>query len=487
MEKREPEAMVTIDEAPGLAWLEDHVQREIALLRHNYQPWVPPALDVDGEPVHDVLIVGGGLYGLGLAWGLMRAKVTNLLVVDRAPPGQEGPWMTFARMRALRTAKELSGIEFGVPSLSVRAYWEARFGAESWQALPRIPRPEYMEYLEWFRRTLEIPVQNDTEVISINGDADIVRVTVQRGDEFKVLQTRRVVLATGLLGSGGQRIPKGLTENISVDQWAHAAETIDFNRLKGAEVAVLGAGASAFDNAITAAKHGAKRSSLFCRRPELPWLSAKKGLENAGFMRHFADFPDLYRWRFVRSITETPIPPPQHTVEHALSLDNFEMRLGSPWSATRQEGGQIVITTPYNEEKFDFLIFGTGFDMDIGRRPEMAALVPHMLRWRDRFNPPDREGNELLLDQPYLGSACEFQPRDPGTFPVLKRISMLGAAATLSIGPMFGGLNGVKFLLERVVEQVCRALMMETLESFYEHFEKRFHESKPPGIMGSTD
>ena len=51
MEKREPEAMVKIDEAPGLAWLEDHVQREIALLRHNYQPWVPPALDVDGEPV----------------------------------------------------------------------------------------------------------------------------------------------------------------------------------------------------------------------------------------------------------------------------------------------------------------------------------------------------------------------------------------------------------------------------------------------------
>ena len=120
-----------------------------------------------------------------------------------------------------------------------------------------------------------------------------MRVTVQRGDELKVLQTRRVVLATGLLGSGAQRIPKGLTENISVDQWAHAAETIDFNRLKGAEVAVLGAGASAFDNAITAAKHGAKRSSLFCRRPELPRLSAKKGLENAGFMRHFADFPDL--------------------------------------------------------------------------------------------------------------------------------------------------------------------------------------------------
>ena len=125
--------------------------------------------------------------------------------------------------------------------------------------------------------------------------------------------------------------------------------------------------------------------------------------------------------------------------------------------------------------------------MDIGRRPEMSALAPHMLRWRDRFSPPNGEDNAVLIDQPYLGSACEFRERKPGSCPVLNRISMLGAAATLSIGPMFGGLNGVKFLLERVVDQTCRALMMETLERFYENFEQRFHESKPPGALGSTD
>ncbi len=474
-------------DAPGLTWLEDRVQHEIALLRHNYQPWVPPAPSVDGKPVLDVLIVGGGLYGLGLAWGLMRTKVTNLLVVDKATSGMEGPWMTFARMRTLRTAKELSGIEFGVPSLSVRAYWEARFGRKSWQALPRIPRPEYMEYLEWFRRTIDIPVQNDTEVVSIDGDADVAQVTVRHKGKSSVLHTRRVVLATGLLGSGGPRIPEGLTDAIPADRWAHAADEVEFDRLKGAEVGVLGAGASAFDNAITAAEHGAKRSWLFCRRPELPWLSAKKGLENAGFMRHFADFPDLYRWRFIRAITETPIPPPRHTVERALALDTVELRLGSPWTGTHMQGDKVVVVTPQGEEHFDFLIFGTGFDMDIGRRPEIAALAPRMLRWRDRFTPPDHERNDTLLDLPYLGAACEFQPREPGTCPVLNRISILGAAATLSIGPMFGGLNGVKFLLERVVDQTCRALMMETLESFYVNFEKRFHETKPQGAMGSTD
>ena len=475
------------DLGQGLQILERQLQYEIDVFRHNYQPWVPPAADVNGKPVLDVLIVGGGLYGLGLAWGLMRAKVSNLLVVDREPAGHEGPWMTFARMKTLRTAKKLTGIEFGIPSASVRAYWEAKFGRQSWQDLDRIPRVEWMDYLKWFRRVLEISVQNDTEVISIDGDADLVRVTVSQNGEETVLLTRRLVLATGLLGSGGKYVPVELADNLPEEHWAHAADDIDFAALKDADVGVLGAGASAFDNAITAAENGARGAWLFCRRPELPWLSVKKGIENAGFMGHFSDFPDLYRWRFVKAITETPIPPPRHTVERALKNDGFHLCLNSPWTATRMAGDKVVVNTPGGEHRFDFVIFGTGFDMGIDRRPDLAALSPHFLRWRDRFSPPKDEGSDQLLNQPYLGPACEFLERDPGSCPVLSRISILGAAATLSIGPMFGGLNGIKFVLERLVGETCRALMLETLDQFYETFEKGLHAQKPSGAMGSTD
>jgi len=114
----------------GLERLEARLRYEIDVFRHNYQPWVPLPHERDGKPVLDVLIVGGGLYGLGLAWGLMRAKVTNIRVVDQAPAGKEGPWVTFARMKTLRTAKELTGMEFGIPSLAVRAWWEARCVAQ---------------------------------------------------------------------------------------------------------------------------------------------------------------------------------------------------------------------------------------------------------------------------------------------------------------------------------------------------------------------
>lgn len=475
------------DSALGLDWLESQVNREIDIFRHNYQPWVPPAADVDGKPVTDVLIIGGGLYGMGLAWGLIRSKVTNIMVLDQAPRGQEGIWTTFARMKTLRTAKQLTGIEFGIPSLSVQAYWEAKFGCASWDKLDRIPRLEWFRYLDWFRNVLKIPVQNNTEVISIGGNADVVRVTVRRDGKEETLLARRLVLATGLLGSGGANVPADLVKNLPTDRWAHSSDNVDFSRLQGANVGVLGAGASAFDNAITALENGAASAWLFCRKPELPWLSAKRGLENAGFMRHFASFPDSYRWKFIKTIVETSIPPPRHTVERALAHTNFHLCLGSPWTASRMDAEKVVVATPEGEHRFDFVILGTGFDMDIARRPEIEVLAPHIMQWRDRFTPPAGAENEMLSNQPYLGNACEFQERTPGTCPVLGRVSLLGAAATLSTGPLYGGLNGLKFVLERMTEETCRALIMENLDTFHDNFRKGLRLQKPPGALGSTD
>lgn len=257
------------------------MRREIEIFRHNYQAWVPLPQTLDDTHVHDVIIVGGGLYGLGLAWGLMRAKVTNILIVDRSPAGHEGPWSTYARMKTLRTAKELSGIEFGIPSVSVRAYWEARFGRAAWDELERIPRVEFMQYLQWFRAVLELPLSNETEAVSIGGHGngksndDLARVTVLRNGQQQVLLARRVVLATGLLGSGGPRLPADLCVDLPAERWAHSTDDIDFDRWQRADVGVLGAGASAFDNAIRVAESGAATVRQFCRRPELPWLTAK--------------------------------------------------------------------------------------------------------------------------------------------------------------------------------------------------------------------
>ncbi len=47
---------------------------------------------------------------------LKRERVTHIALFDSAPEGREGPWVTFARMSMLRTPKDLTGPELGVPA-----------------------------------------------------------------------------------------------------------------------------------------------------------------------------------------------------------------------------------------------------------------------------------------------------------------------------------------------------------------------------------
>jgi len=114
--------------------------------------------------VYDVVIVGGGQSGLGTAFGLMRERITNFLVIDENPEGFEGPWITYARMYTLRTPKELPSIDLGVPSLTFKSWYIAKNGAEAWEKLDKIPRTDWMEYLKWYRNVLKIPVKNEVKL-----------------------------------------------------------------------------------------------------------------------------------------------------------------------------------------------------------------------------------------------------------------------------------------------------------------------------------
>ncbi|MGK9797804.1 FAD/NAD(P)-binding protein, partial [Salmonella enterica subsp. enterica] len=76
-------------------------------------------------------------------------------IFDRAPAGFEGPWATTARMETLRSPKQLTGPALGLPALTFRAWYEAQFGTAAWDALDKIPRLQWMDYLRWYRRVLD--------------------------------------------------------------------------------------------------------------------------------------------------------------------------------------------------------------------------------------------------------------------------------------------------------------------------------------------
>ena len=120
--------------AASLHELKILVRRDLAFTDYPAHPWVP-ARHHHGRRVLDVAIIGGGQGGLATAFGLMREKITKIEVFDRAAPGQEGPWVTFARMLTLRTPKHVTGPDLGLPSLTPRAWYEAKFGRAAWATL----------------------------------------------------------------------------------------------------------------------------------------------------------------------------------------------------------------------------------------------------------------------------------------------------------------------------------------------------------------
>lgn len=105
-----------------LAQLEAQVHRELELTAYLRPVW-PIARELDGCKVHDVVILGGGQAGLTIAFALKRRGIRDVLVLDAAPRGAEGPWTTYAAMHTLRTPKGLTGPDQGLPSLTPESWY----------------------------------------------------------------------------------------------------------------------------------------------------------------------------------------------------------------------------------------------------------------------------------------------------------------------------------------------------------------------------
>lgn len=454
----------------GLEELTCRANYELQCVSYPARPWVRP-MTHEGEHVHNVVIVGGGQSGVAIAFGLMRERVLDVLVLDRSPAGQEGPWSTYARMHTLRTPKTVNGPDLDVPALSVRSWYEARFGAQAWDELGKIPRDLWHEYLSWVRDTVGIAVRNDIEIFDIAPIAPGIVALQQRsatdGRPLPRLLARKVVLATGIEGSGNWKVPRLISESLPPGSYAHTADPIDFTRLAGKRVIVIGAGASAFDNAAMALEHGAASVDLLVRRPQIPRINPNRWIEFAGFMRHFGDLSDEMKWRFMWKYFDLNQPPPQDTFDRCAKFGNFHIHTGSPVTGASHDGSQITLTIPSGHLRADFLIAGTGHVIDFDLRPELSSIKGRIARWKDRYTPPASERNDSLADYPYLGPNGEFTAREREDAPHLSDIYCFTYAAMPSLAHA-AGISQLKFGVERIVRGITRDFFVRDSAGFYE-------------------
>lgn len=451
----------------SLADHEARVAHDLACLGHGKPSWV-----TERPGTHDVIIVGGGQSGLGAAFALQRERVSNILVLDENAAGFEGPWETYARMITLRTPKDLISIDLGIPSLTFRQFWEAQHGPEGWARIDKIARQDWMAYLRWYRRLLELPVVNETKVTLVEPLEDgthKVHVTGP-GAPADTLRARKVILATGIQGGGEWHTPD-LVKSLPRHRYAHTSEPIDYARFAGQRIGILGAGASSFDNAQHALAEGVAEAHVFVRRAALPQVNPIRFMEQAGLIGRYADLEDEAKYRFMASFFARVQPPTNDTFGRAAAWPGFRLHLGAPWSSVEETPEGVAVTTPQGRFLFDFLVLSTGLVTDPQLRPELRLVAGDIVRWGERYSAPAELANPLIDAHPYVGPGFELQGRDAGGAARLYGLFAFNYSGLISLGLSASALSGLRYALPRLAQAVAGQLFRDDQEPMLAAFE----------------
>lgn len=463
----------------GLDALEDRLRQDLGWLDLPAKPWMIKKV-VDGKPVHDVAIIGAGMAGMTVGTALTHLGLTPVLF-DRAPAGQEGPWVTTARMDTLRSPKQLTGPALGLPALTFRAWFEAQFGLAAWEALDKIPRTQWMDYLRWYRKVTRLDVRNEHHVLQVNPrDDGVVELLVQSPTGVAPVLVRRLVIASGRDGLGGPTLP-AFAAQVPEHLRAHSSDELDYQTLAGKRVGVIGAGASAMDTAATALESGAASVDLLIRRDDIPRINKAKGAGNPGLTQGHYDLPDDWKWRIRHYINTQQVPPPRGSTLRVSRHANARFNLGCPIEGIHVTPDDVLqVQTPKGEFELDFLIFATGFKIDWLARPEYRALAKQLRSWGDRYQPEPGQSDRELADSPDLGPAFELQERTPGACPGLSRIHIFCYPAALSHGTVSGDIPAISDGAKRLANGLVSLFYREDIEAHFENL-NNFAE---PEILG---
>jgi cation diffusion facilitator CzcD-associated flavoprotein CzcO len=451
--------------------LADQARADFARMNFPASNWVPETLGPDGRPVLDVLVVGAGLCGQTAAFALARDGVRNVRIVDRAAGGREGPWGTYARMDTLRSPKHLTGPDLSFPSLTFRAWYEAQQGAEGWQRLYKVTTKDWLAYLLWVRDVVGLAVQNNTEVTRLTPCAEGVRAELAGATGAETIYARKVVLAGGRDGSGAPYVPtfpslqRDGTERLG--GVFHSSDNIDFTRFKGGKVGVLGASASAFDNAAVALEMGAAEAHLFVRRRHLPQINKSKWTAFPGFFLGYRDLDDRTRWKVYTYIFSEAVPPPHESVLRCDRHPAFTVHFSEPWLDVIAAADGVTVVTGKGRYVFAAAIMATGFSVDLAQRRELDGFYDKISLWADHVSPQQAARHPEAARFPYLGPGFELIERTPGSVPGLSHVYVFNAGSTMSQGALAGDIPGLAFGANRLSRAIASSLFVASADTLW--------------------
>lgn len=451
----------------GLPALEARLREDLEWLGLPASAWIKPSKHGYTELL-DVAIIGAGMAGMAAAAELQHLGVRAVLF-DQADEGFEGPWATTARMQTLRSPKQLAGPALGLPALTFRGWYQAQFGLERWQALDKIERLQWAEYLRWYRRVLNLDVRNQQRIVSVQPTAEgFVRLQVESAQGSQQHLARHVVLATGRDGMGGPWVP-ALAQGLPREYWAHSADGLQDVWFTGRRVAVVGGGASAMDAAATALEAGAASVDVLVRRASLPCVNKGKGAGSPGMTHGYWRLPDAWKWKIRQYLNQQQTPPPRGSTLRVARHANARLLLDNALETVSLDAqGQLQVRTSKANLVYDFIVFATGFRTDLDLRPEFAPFAPHIKRWCERFAVAPEQLDSEAAQLPDLGPLFELIQREPGACPGLERIHCFNYPAALTYGGVSGDIPAISDGAKRIAQGLAGQLFNEDIAQHFQ-------------------
>lgn len=445
--------------------------RDLILLNFPPLDWRNRNNQLNLDPVYDVIIVGAGMAGLTAGAALFKEGIFHIKLFDQNPAGLEGPWVTHARMKTLRSGKDIMGPALGIPHLTFHAWFEALFGAEVWHQLGKIPNALWMDYLKWYRQALQLPVENNYILTDLIPWQEGFELHFQHVDHPLTVRARKVVLATGRGGFGGPCIPE-FAKHLPASICAHTINSIDFASLKDRRIGIVGVGASSFDATAAALEAGAKEVNLIMRRSHLPNVNKFASLPYKGFSLGYYKLSNEKRWQFMCEAIEAPIPPPIESIKRVEGYSNLRILANTKICRIQFDGSHVHVETNRGTYIYDFLILGTGFNIDGAQQPELHRIIDYIALWKDRLPTEIVNQHPKMGAFPYLGPSYEFLQKKPETAPYLKNLYCYNYGATLSHGLLSSDIPAISIGATRLAQGIAADFFVQECERHLKHLKQ---------------
>jgi len=465
--------------ASGLDDLEKSLKENLSMIEYPAEPWhdTPPE-------IFDVVIVGGGMAGLTASFALLTQGISHIQIFDENADGFEGPWLTYARMNTLRSNKNLTGPALSIAELTFHAWYTAQFGDQAWNDLNKIPTHLWAEYLQWYKKVLNLPFKNNHRLQAIIPEDNMLRLIFKKPNNiFCQVFTRKVVLATGRGGFGGKEIPS-IFQSLSPSFYTHASQIIKQEKIAHKDIVIVGTGASAFDNAAYVLEHGAQSVTLLMRRSIPPLVCKDWYLSTPGAHQGFYNLSNTDRWQMFKTIFSFGTTVPIDSLNRLKNYHNIKLYPNITIKALQEDNQRIKIETNADTFTADYIILATGFAIDGFNQLELTNIIDDILLWQNIIAPDGTSIEQKLGRFPFLGPYFEFIEKTPGSALYLKNIHCFNYGASLSHGLISGDIAGVGTGAQRLALGITADLF--TAESS-QHLANLAAYQPPPGEVTEQD